>query len=345
MTVGLFSNFLRPNKPKATVTGGDPKSTTISEPHHGLISFFSLPAISPPCLHCTLNSFPMVDQRTLRGISVASFLPAFILCIFAGSETGNAVPAVGIVPHFFSSILGVAILVSLRKQQPKWIQASQVSPRGGDDEAHLDADSLLDNDEPRLKHSFLVFLADVILATALIVVLVVTWTENHHRYYRGWADHIMLLTYATVPLMLNASIHIILALQEFVDGTGLARVNFRRALQRLCLLPQDCPHCGNHLHAGTRGDDAEAPLFAAGPPSWFRGMSGSGGRIKLPVAGVPAAVGWSAPPWMGQRGSKVVGEGQETGDGERYRDGEGVGGEDVGVGGKGKGVAGEGEAV
>lgn len=134
------------------------------------------------------------------------------------------------------------------------------------------------------------------------------------------------------------SIHIILALQEFVQGTGLARVNFRRVLQRMCLLPQDCPHCGNDLHA----DGAEAPLLAAAPPSWFRGLGGSAGRIKLPVSGVTGAVGWSAPPWMGRRGSEVVGEGQETGVEERHRDDRGVGGEDAaGAGGKGKGVAGE----
>lgn len=135
------------------------------------------------------------------------------------------------------------------------------------------------------------------------------------------------------------SIHIILALQEFVQGTGLARFNFRRVLQRLCLLPQDCPHCGNDLHA----DGAEAPLLAAAPPSWFRGMGGSGGRIKLPVSGVPGGVGWSAPPWMGRRGSEVVGEGQETGVEDRHRDDGGVSAQDAGVGGKGKGVAGEGE--
>lgn len=201
-------NFLRPNKPEATITGGDPKSTTLSKPRDGLISFSSLPTIPHPCLHCALNSFRMPYQRTLRGISAASLLPAFILCIIAGAETGHVVPAVGIVPQFFSSALGVAILINFRKQkqQPKWIRASQAAPRGGDDEAHIDADadSLSDDDEPCLQHSFLVFLADVILATALIVVLVVTWAEWHHRWFHGWGDHIMLLTYATVPLILNA---------------------------------------------------------------------------------------------------------------------------------------------
>lgn len=147
--------------------------------------------------------------------------------------------------------------------------------------------------------------------------------------------------FALIPTP-TRSIHIILGLQEFVQGTGLARVNLRRVLQRMCLLPQDCPHCGNDLHA----DGAEAPLLAAAsPPSWFRGLSGGAGRIKLPVSGVPGAVGWSAPPWMGRRGSEVVEEGQETGVEERYRDDGGVGGEDGGVGGKGKGVAGEEEGV
>ncbi|KAK1835865.1 hypothetical protein QBC39DRAFT_249600 [Podospora conica] len=284
----------------------------------------------------------MADQRTLRGISVASFLPAFFLCIIAGAETGDAVPAVGIIPHFFSSALGIAVLISLRqqRQQPKGIQPAPRGGGDGDEEAHIGSDDGDDGDPPRLKHSFLVFLADVILATSLLIVLVATWAQWHHNFWRGWADHVMLLTYATVPLILNACIHIILALQEFIDGTGIAGL--------LCFRARDCPHCGNHIDVAAAA--AEAPLFAtARPPPWLRG---SGARIKLPDPSVMKvssrtahAAGWNAPPWAAVREQRdaVLRAQRDAVVRERYRDdGEGAGGPP----GKGKAAAGEeGEGV
>jgi hypothetical protein len=76
---------------------------------------------------------------------------------------------------------------------------------------------------------------------------------------------------------------------------------------------------------------------------WFRGLIGGGGQIKLPVSAVPGAstaVGWKAPPWLGQKGlAQVVEEEEGTGAGESYRDDRGVEEEGAGIGGKGKAVS------
>jgi len=155
-------------------------------------------ATTAPCVACSL---PMADQRIARGILVANFIPGFVLCTVHGAITRNEVPAVGTVPLFFSSGLGLYLFASGRLRSH-----AQKRPLLGRPDDIGDAQIGPDSDEEELSspvvHPFWIFLADAILAAALMIVLVFTWIEVPRRW-GGGTGGAMLAAYGTVPLLVN----------------------------------------------------------------------------------------------------------------------------------------------
>jgi len=154
----------------------------------------------------------MTDRRVLRIVAAVSFIPASALCIAHGILSNNPVPAVGLVPLFFSASLSIFLLsrhAKKNKQKQRShdaetdveeaISEGQHSSEGGPEEEH----SHSEHGEPTtttLTHPILVFFIDVILAAALMVVLVFTWIRDSESRTPELA---MLAAYATMPLLLN----------------------------------------------------------------------------------------------------------------------------------------------
>ena len=155
----------------------------------------------------------MTDGRVLRIVAAVSFIPGFALCIAHGILSNNPVPAVGLVPLFFSASLSIFLLSRHAKRNNKQKQRShdaetdveeaisegQRISEGGPEEE----DSHDEHGEPTttaLTHPILVFFIDVILAAALMVVLVFTWIRDSESRTPELA---MLAAYATMPLLLN----------------------------------------------------------------------------------------------------------------------------------------------
>lgn len=156
-------------------------------------------------VRCVACSLPMADQRIARGILVANFIPGFVLCTVHGAITQSVVPAVGSVPLFFSSGLGLYLFASgrLRSQTQK----RPLLGRPGDiGDAQIGPDSDEEELSSPVVHSFWIFLADAILAAALMIVLVFTWIQVPSGGYwcgAGGAGGAMLAAYGTVPLLVN----------------------------------------------------------------------------------------------------------------------------------------------
>ncbi|KAI8719303.1 hypothetical protein NCS52_00710900 [Fusarium sp. LHS14.1] len=163
---------------------------------------------------------PPRSHRTFRLITIASFLPAFPLCLAHGILSHNPVPAVGLVPLAFSASGGVFLL------------------RRRDDDAGLAL---------KLSHPVLVFVCDVILSAAFMVVLVFTWISKGDS-----ASLSMLAAYATIPLLVNFLIHLLLALEAFYTGLAIHSLVQWLAWRTL---PPDCPNCNHRL----RPDFPELP--------------------------------------------------------------------------------------
>ncbi|KAK8061760.1 hypothetical protein PG994_008126 [Apiospora phragmitis] len=154
----------------------------------------------------------------LRVVAIATFLPAFALCVAHGARSGRPVPVVGLVPLAFSSGLSIFLLVRQRRYNKKnKSKKKQAQPR----------------------NPVLTFFADVVLAAALMVVLVFTWIQTG-----GSAELAMLAAYATIPLLINFFIHLYLAVREFSRGLAIPALIQYLAWQ---VVPGACPDCGRHL--------------------------------------------------------------------------------------------------
>ncbi|KAK7983552.1 hypothetical protein PG989_010954 [Apiospora arundinis] len=230
-------------------------------------------------------------QVPLRIVTIATFVPAFALCIAHGVRSGSPVPAVGLVPLAFSSGSSIFLLVRQRQdirrnrknkqaaynQQPQdndaaeeqsTQQEQQQVEDGGDGSRDESDDALTKPRKP-----VLTFFADVILAAALMVVLVFTWIQTG-----GSAELAMLAAYATIPLLVNFFIHLYLAVREFSRGLAIPALIQYLAWQ---VVPGACPDCGRHL----RPESTPAmPWFAStssastpASPSFFR-------SFKIPSA-------------------------------------------------------------
>jgi hypothetical protein len=123
--------------------------------------------------------------RTLRIIAVASFIPSFALCIAHGVLSHKPVPAVGLVPQAFSVATSIALL-----------RAARSHSRDADVESIDSGRHSTFSIRALLTHPIVVFIHDIILAAALMIVLVFTWT-HHGRS----ASLSMLAAYATLPIL------------------------------------------------------------------------------------------------------------------------------------------------
>jgi hypothetical protein len=131
--------------------------------------------------------------RPLRIVAVASFVPSFALSVAHGVLSHKAVPAVGLVPQAVSVATSIALLRSTASGQSAEPDVESI------DSAGRSSFSV----RAFLTHPITVFVHDAILATALMVVLVFTWT-HHGRS----ASLSMLAAYATLPILTSLYVHV-----------------------------------------------------------------------------------------------------------------------------------------
>ncbi|RFU77443.1 nucleosomal binding [Trichoderma arundinaceum] len=166
--------------------------------------------------------------RPLRILAVASFIPSFALCIAHGVLSHKPVPAVGLVPQAVSVVTSIALLRTSRDRSPD----ADVASIGSGRRSTFSVRALL-------THPIIVFIHDMILAAALMVVLVFTWT-HHGRS----ASLSMLAAYATLPLLTSFFCHLFAAAQAVYQGLAIHGFLQWVAWQ---ILPPDCPNCEHHL--------------------------------------------------------------------------------------------------
>ncbi|KAK1753280.1 hypothetical protein QBC47DRAFT_404637 [Echria macrotheca] len=244
----------------------------------------------------------MADQRAARTVTVAAFVPAFALCVAHAAVTNFELPAVGLVPLAFSSVLGIYLIRTGKTRPPSRARRS-IGRHSDDEEAHISPEADEDNNgDAAGAHPFLLFVADVVLAASLMVVLVFTWIAYANTCLYGcWRPREpMLAAYATVPLMLNFTIHAWLALREFAVGVGLVDLIHYLMWHTV---PPDCPHCGNQIRPETLKT-----------PPWFRTMSLPAVSLPRPsLASVPRMMSgasgkhvFKAPAWMTGRSQDMA---------------------------------------
>ncbi|KAK4119199.1 hypothetical protein N657DRAFT_582150 [Parathielavia appendiculata] len=239
----------------------------------------------------------------LRKAAVISFLPALPLCIVHGVLSHDVVPALGLIPLFFSAVVSIFLLLVGRRRRRALPEAKgkgrqtggvdedlegSVVGRGGDvserevvegaerEPSGIEADVDGEDEEESLGHSVLthrivVFVADVVFASALMVVLVFTWIRTGRAGDRR-PQLAMLAAYSTVPLLVNFLIHLYLAAREFATGmaiSGLIEYTAWRAV------PSDCPHCGSRLRP-----DSLPPI------PWYETVSRP--KVSLPQIKAPS---------------------------------------------------------
>ncbi|KAM7202547.1 hypothetical protein V8F20_004336 [Naviculisporaceae sp. PSN 640] len=248
----------------------------------------------------------MADAKGLRIITIATFFPAFGLGVAHGTLSNGPVPAVGLVPLFFSS--GFAIFLLSRHRKRAKDKQKQSDIEGTDAEASTSHEAAQQDDEltsllarphthssaTPVAHPILVFFTDTALAAALMTVLVFTWIETSSS---PSAELAMLAAYMTIPLLVNFFIHLHLAVREFAIGLALHDL-FRWAAWQS--VPPDCPHCGSRL----RPDSLPAiPWYesVSAPEISFPKLN----RPSIPKVSLPnmqwAAVKmpeWKTPSWL-----------------------------------------------
>lgn len=121
----------------------------------------------------------------LRIFVALLFIPAFPLCLVSGILSHHPVPALGLLPQFFS-IVAAIIVVGLHRKPT------------GDDETAEDHHGSRQKYSIRdiITHPVAVFWYDVSLAAGYMIVLVYTWITTNER--TGLS---MLAAYATMPLL------------------------------------------------------------------------------------------------------------------------------------------------
>ncbi|KAK3328061.1 hypothetical protein B0T19DRAFT_181916 [Cercophora scortea] len=223
------------------------------------------------------------NARSLRIATIATFLPAFPLCVAHGVLSQNPVPAVGLAPLAVSAGVAIFLLSRSSKQKQRSADDSEVvthtAAEAGDDAASAHTHA------PSGVHPILVFVVDAILAAALMVVLVFTWIRTR---YSGDAELAMLASYATIPLLINFLIHLYLAVREFIAGLALHELTQWVAYQTV---PADCPHCGNRIRP-----DALPPI------PWYESVSAPQlslpqFHLTLPAIPRPSLPAFKAPEW------------------------------------------------
>jgi hypothetical protein len=171
----------------------------------------------------------------LRKIALLSFFPALPLCVVAhGALSHEIVPALGLIPLFFSAATSLFLLLSARREtHGKGKGRQSVSVVEGEDDLEAliggrehgdrvrdeeedvggrelepgsdegDEDEGVDGKTSMLTHRIVVFVVDVVLAAGLMAVLVFTWLGTGRSQHRPRADLAMLVAYSTMPLLGN----------------------------------------------------------------------------------------------------------------------------------------------
>ncbi|KAL7939666.1 hypothetical protein V8C35DRAFT_287312 [Trichoderma chlorosporum] len=165
--------------------------------------------------------------RPLRITAVVSFIPSLALCIAHGVLSHNPVPAVGLVPQAASVITSIALLRAGGHRPEADVESIESGGRSGISIRAV------------LTHPIVVFLHDVVLASALMIVLVFTWT-HHGRS----ASLSMLAAYATLPILTSFFCHLFAAAYAVYQGLAIHGLLQWVAWQ---ILPPDCPNCEHHL--------------------------------------------------------------------------------------------------
>ncbi|KAL7799433.1 hypothetical protein V8C43DRAFT_275065 [Trichoderma afarasin] len=165
--------------------------------------------------------------RPLRIAAVVSFVPSFALCIAHGVLSHNPVPAVGLVPQAVSVVTSIALLRTAGHRQEADVESIESEGHSGISIRAI------------LTHPIVVFIHDVVLAAALMIVLVFTWT-HHGRS----ASLSMLAAYATLPILTSFFCHLFAAALAVYQGFAIHGLLQWVAWQ---ILPPDCPNCEHHL--------------------------------------------------------------------------------------------------
>lgn len=136
----------------------------------------------------------MAAQK-LRLVAFASFLPAFPLLLAHGIISSSPVPATGLVPLAFSA--GASLFIFLRRHKSGADAHHEEEPRHHESQASSGDPS----QEPSqgAARLFVVFVTDLILAAALLVVLVFSWLKSAR--FNG--QQATLAAYGTIPLLVN----------------------------------------------------------------------------------------------------------------------------------------------
>ncbi|KAK0727600.1 hypothetical protein B0T26DRAFT_747912 [Lasiosphaeria miniovina] len=205
----------------------------------------------------------MAEARKLRIVTAATFVPALPLCIASGVLSSEPLPAVGLVPLAFSAAAGVFLTLQKQTRRSRHrrhgsdrdveraasVYSSSSSEAGHESlvpdrqELARGAQAPPEPEYTLLTHPIVVFLADAVLAAAIMAVLVCTWISVPD-YSRQRPQLAILGTYATFPLLTNFIIHLYLALSELAAGLALKALVQRAAWQAV---PPNCPHCGERV--------------------------------------------------------------------------------------------------
>ncbi|KAK3209815.1 hypothetical protein GRF29_44g755037 [Pseudopithomyces chartarum] len=203
-------------------------------------------------------------ERTLRKITVWTFVPAFTLIVASGCMASKASdwysrplrPTIiffGLIPSIISAITSVLSLNSkhdpLRKR-PYWTAG-------------------------------LWFIIDALLAIANFAVLMPIWMFEPDFLYNH-ADYMMLETYATVFLFSDMFIHTYLAF-HYPIKTVMKAIS---EAQIIGWTQTECPHCHKNLKATeTVGPKQAEPIFPRGENYLDEPEEGeaSTGVIRLPI--------------------------------------------------------------
>ncbi|KXX78769.1 hypothetical protein MMYC01_204406 [Madurella mycetomatis] len=272
----------------------------------------------------TTTSARTIPSPLLRTATILSFLPAFPLCVAHGVLSHTIVPAIGLVPLLFSSGAGIYLLADARRRDQRRARGKQrgatIGPEGGGDagpsagegnarddgydyqgRSGHDEEAVVDVDDGGsvLTHRIVVFVADVVLAAGLMVVLVFTWIGARGGWQRP--EVTMLAAYATIPLLLNFLIHLYLAARELVAGLDIPRVVEWTAWRAV---PPDCPRCGSRLRPDSLPPIPWYESVSAPNVSLPRLQALSISRPSLPGVKLPKFSGlkrpreWEVPAWM-----------------------------------------------
>ncbi|KAK9437697.1 nucleosome binding protein [Metarhizium brunneum] len=169
----------------------------------------------------------------LRILAALLFIPAFPLCLVHGILKHHPVPALGLLPQFFSIVAAAVVLGFHRKSDDEngehSVEGTDQPPR-----EYTLRDIIV--------HPVAVFCYDVALASGYMIVLVFTWITTE-----GPSGLSMLAAYATIPLLASlhgSLIHLFLALQAVYHGLAIHSLVQWVAWRAV---PPNCPNCNVRL--------------------------------------------------------------------------------------------------